>query len=185
MISTSNMVLLPNPQQILIAGPIVRLSPDLVSATGEESIRKVYGGAEPWERDPFFQRVEGGEFIEGNIASLPTKEGLRVRRIMSGPFGRKYLLDQQSIFKDCVNNNLDEMVEMAKDDGVVDFYYLSRLYAFEVVSTRCPLQEVTLDLVAVGGCYKAEGEKLTIPECDIANRTPFSMVFPSRDVTKK
>jgi hypothetical protein len=168
-----------------MSGPVVRLSPDTVSASGEESIRKLYGGAEPWERDPFFRRAQGGEFTEGNIASLRMKEGLRVRRLMSAPFGRKYLLDSQSIFKECVNNSLDEMLEMAKDDGIVDFYYLSRLYAFEVVSINYALQDLTLDLVAVGGCYKPEGEKLTIAECDIAKKTPFSMVFPSQNVTQR
>ena len=119
---------------LLIAGPVVRLAPNLVSASGMESIRKIYGGSDLWERDPLFVAGQGGEFREGNIASVPMKEGLRIRKLMSAPFGRKYLLDQQAVFKGCVDKATDEIVRLGRDgDGVVDLYNVARLYAFAVV----------------------------------------------------
>jgi hypothetical protein len=102
-----------------------------------ESIRKIYG-ADMWERDPLFRRGQGGEFKEGNIASVPMKEGLKMRRLMSAPFGRKYLLDQQGVFKSCVDKTINEIGRLAgetddDDDGIVDLYNVARLYAFSVV----------------------------------------------------
>jgi hypothetical protein len=102
-----------------------------------ESIRKIYG-ADMWERDPLFRRGQGGEFKEGNIASVPMKEGLKMRRLMSAPFGRKYLLDQQGVFKSCVDKTINEIGRLAGEtddhgDGIVDLYIVARLYAFTVV----------------------------------------------------
>ena len=98
-----------------------------------ESIKKIYG-PDLWERDPFFKKGQGGEFTEGNLAAVPMKEGLKMRRLMSAPFGRKYLLDQQFVFKGCVDKTMDEIVRLGGENGgVVDLYDVTRMFSFAVV----------------------------------------------------
>ena len=98
-----------------------------------ESIKKIYG-PDLWEGDPFFKKGQGGEFTEGNLAAVPMKEGLKMRRLMSAPFGRKYLLDQQFVFKGCVDKTMDEIVRLGgENEGVVDLYDVARKFSFSVV----------------------------------------------------
>jgi hypothetical protein len=111
----------------------VRLSPTMVSVSGMDSIKKLYGTS-TLERDEQMKGAFGGEFAEGNIGSLPPKEAVKVRRLISPPFGRKFLQDQQHVFKNCVNKALKKISRMSEDDGTLDYYYISKLYAFEVIS---------------------------------------------------
>ena len=171
----------PQISTILTLGPIVRLAPNLVSASGMESIKKIYG-QDMWERDPFFQQIQGGEFTEGNLAVVPMKEGLKMRRLMSAPFGRKYLLDQQFVFKSCVDKTMDEIVRLgAENGGVVDLYNVSRMYSFAVVGELSDFEMLTVDVVAVGGCYKPEGETVTLEEIDNTKKVPLALVSPFQD----
>jgi hypothetical protein len=145
-----------------------------------ESIRKIYG-ADMWERDPLFRKAQGGEFTEGNIASASMKEGSKIRKLMSAPFGRKYLLDQQAVFKSCVDKTMDEIVRLGSlqdDGGAVDLYNVARVYAFMVVGTLSRFWFfLTVDVVAVGGCYKPEGQTITMEEIDTAKKAPLGLVF--------
>jgi hypothetical protein len=134
MISTRNMVSLPFFHAILTLGPIVRLAPNLVSATGIDSVKKIYG-AELWERDPrpVFQKIQG-EFMEGDLAGGSMKEGLKMRGLMAASFGLKDLLEQEIVVKGCVDKAMEEIVRLgAENGGVVDLYNVSRLYSFSVV----------------------------------------------------
>jgi hypothetical protein len=101
-----------------------------------ESIQKLYGGHEPFEREPEFRHIMGGEFTTGNIGSLPSREALKVRRLISVPFGRKFLLDQQKPFKECVDQSISRIEKLAEnEDGVVDICSITKLFAFDVLST--------------------------------------------------
>jgi hypothetical protein len=114
----------------------VRLSPNEVSVTGTDSIQKLYGGHEPFEREPEFRHIMGGEFADGNIGSLRSREALKVRRLISAPFGRKFLLDQQNLFRECVNENIRRIERLVEDEGeVVDICSVTKLFAFDVLST--------------------------------------------------
>jgi cytochrome P450 len=116
-------------------GPIVRLAPNMVSVSGIDSIKLLYGTS-ALDRDKMMKGTFGGEFAEGNIGSLPPQEAIKVRRLISPPFGRKFLQDQQHVFKECVNKALNKITRMSQDgEGVVDFYYIAKLYAFEVISS--------------------------------------------------
>ena len=99
---------------------------------------------------------------------------------MSAPFGRKYLLDQQAVFKSCVDKTMDEIVKLGSlqdDGGAVDLYNVARLYAFMVVGTLSRvLVFLTVDVVAVGGCYKPEGQTITMEEIDTAKKAPLGGV---------
>jgi hypothetical protein len=135
MISTRNTVSLPFFHAILTLGPIVRLAPNLVSATGIDSVKKIYG-AELWERDPrpVFQKIQGGEFMEGNLAGGSMTEGLKMRRLLAASFGLKDLLDREFVVKGCVAKTMEEIGRLgAENGGVVDLYNVSRLYSFSVV----------------------------------------------------
>ena len=81
------------------------------------------------ERGPEQRMILAGEFPCGNIGSLPSREALNARRILSAPFGRKFLLDHQHMVKTCVNKTLQKILKFAYDDNcIVDFYH-SRKYS--------------------------------------------------------
>jgi hypothetical protein len=157
-------------------GPIVRLAPNIVSVSGIDSIKLLYGTS-ALDRDETIKGAFGGEFAEGNIGSLPPQESIKMRRLISPPFGRKFLQDQQHIFKDCVNKALNKITRMSKDEGgVVDFYYVAKLYAFEVISSSPFDGAEESDVVACGGCYKADGMEMTMAEYKLASETALGFV---------
>ena len=71
-----------------------------------------------------------------NLVGIPGfREAMRMRRLMGAPFARKFLLDQEYLFKKCVKNTLDNINKIClTNDGVVDIHRQNKLYAFDVIS---------------------------------------------------
>ena len=59
-----------------------------------------------------------------------------MRRLIGGPFSRKFLFDQVDIFKDCVKRLLDDIERLrGENDERVEVLMEFRKYALDVVST--------------------------------------------------
>ena len=74
---------------------------------------------------------------------------------------------------------MDEIVRLGSlqdDGGAVDLYNVARVYAFMVVGTCSCLAFLMVDVVAVGGCYKPEGQTITMEEIDTAKKAPLGLV---------
>lgn len=128
-------------------GPVVRLSPTLVDAQLSEVTRDGWRGHNPdrmiWDKDPYFRRVARMGMKVDNLVGIPgLRNAMRMRRLMAAPFARKFLLDQEYIFKACIEKSIEDINRIAAaNDGVVDIHLANKSYAFDVISTRSPFSE--------------------------------------------
>lgn len=126
---------------VLIKGPVVRLSPTLVDAQLPDVIRDGWKGHNPnkmvWDKDPYFRSIARMGMKVDNLVSIPgLRDAMRMRRLMGAPFARKFLLDQEYIFKSSIKKSIENIDRIASaNDGVVDIHRSNKLYAFDVIST--------------------------------------------------
>jgi hypothetical protein len=107
-----------------LPGPVVRLSPDAADISSIDATQEIFAGANgkpPWPKSPDFSRMmRGGQKVE-NILSMPSvREALRMRRLIGTPFARKFLLDQEYIFKKCTKRMIEKVERMQQREGKVD-----------------------------------------------------------------
>lgn len=71
-----------------------------------------------------------------NLVSIQNaREGLRMRRLMGPPFARKFLLDQENIFKDCTKRMIDGVNRLrVMNDNLVDMAIEFKKYTLDVMS---------------------------------------------------
>ena len=62
------------------------------------------------------------------------REALRMRRLIGTPFARKFLLDQEHIFKDCTKKMMRILEEYNIRDGTVDVANHFMKYSFDLLS---------------------------------------------------
>jgi len=63
------------------------------------------------------------------------REGLRLRRLVGPPFGKKFLLEQEQVFKDCTKRMMERINELRiLNDNKVDLLLEGKNYAMDVVS---------------------------------------------------
>src|SRR5579859_3803958 len=124
----------------LSPGPVVRLSPTSLDAQLLDVTQDGWKGRNakkiPWDKDPWFQHLARMGMKVDNLVGIPGfREAMRMRRLMGAPFARKFLLDQEYLFKNCVKNTLDNINKIClTNDGVVDIHRQNKLYAFDVIS---------------------------------------------------
>jgi hypothetical protein len=130
-----------HPQEIsLIVGPVVRLSATSLDAqllnVSQDGWKGHNANKMPWNKDPWFQRLARMGMKVDNLVGIPGfREAMRMRRLMGAPFGRKFLLDQEYIFKNCVKSAIENIDRIASaNNGVVDIHRQNKLYAFDVIS---------------------------------------------------
>jgi hypothetical protein len=120
-------------------GPVLRLAPDRIDVQLPGIDEEAWGGHNetklPWDKEPAFCRsVRCGMEVE-NIVSLPrAREALKMRRLMGPPFARKFLLDQEEIFKRCVERTINNINELCASGANVDVQLEFKKYALDVVS---------------------------------------------------
>jgi hypothetical protein len=89
----------------------------------------------PWDKDPeFCHMVRCGMEID-NVLSMPrARDALRLRRLIGTPFAKKFLLDQEHIFKNCAKKMIDNLERLrAKDDNKVDVSFQFMQYSFDLL----------------------------------------------------
>lgn len=71
-----------------------------------------------------------------NIVSIAgPREASRMRRLMGMPFAKKFLLDQEHIFKQCTKKVIDNLDRLsATHDGRVDVALQFMKYSFDLLS---------------------------------------------------
>ena len=115
-----------------------------------EIAQNAWGGQnetrQPWNKDPFFCNMASFGLKVQNLVSIPgPREGMRMRRLIGGPFSRKFLFDQEYIFKACVKRFLDSIERVRGDsDAGVEVLLEFRKYAIDIVSTVPALILLTL-----------------------------------------
>jgi hypothetical protein len=90
----------------------------------------------PWGKDPeFCSLARFGMKIENVLSMAHARDALRQRRLIGAPFAKKFLLDQEHIFKKCtikMMENLDRIC--GSNDGKVDINLQFMKYTFDLIS---------------------------------------------------
>jgi len=125
---------------ILRSGPVVRIAPNKIDVNLPEVAGEGWGGQNktrlPWDRDPDFCRLARfGMKIDNILSMAHARDALRQRRLVGAPFAKKFLLDQEHIFKKYTQKMIDELERLREcNDGKVDMNLQFMKYAFELTS---------------------------------------------------
>ena len=125
---------------MLTSGPVVRLGPDMVDILSPEATFQGWGGKTdtklPWDKDPSFcEAVRGGLDVDNVLSIQTAKESQRMRRLVGPPFAKKFLLDQEQIFKSCAKTLIINIENRRKEQSnKVDVTVEFRKYAFDILS---------------------------------------------------
>ena len=115
-----------------------------------------------------------------NLVSIPgTREALRLKRLMSPPFARKFLLDQEQRFKKSVKRVIGRLKEGMTEEGKVDVHRQFKLYVFDIIS-YCPCRKILMVAeFAFGGYFKGSSSDglMGAPEVDLLENFALSNVF--------
>jgi hypothetical protein len=121
-------------------GPVLRLAPDIIDVTLPEAAFKAWGGQNPtklpWNKEPEFCDIVRVGLKVDNIVSIADARGaLHIRRLVGGPFAKKFLLDQEEIFKHCTKKLIEKLDRLrASQDDNVDVALQFKKYAFDILS---------------------------------------------------
>jgi cytochrome P450 len=121
-------------------GPVVRFAPHRVDVQHPEIATDAWGGHNdsklPWDKDPTLCRMLRFGMKGDNLVSTQNaRAGLRLRRLMGPPFARKFLLDQESIFKNCTKRMIERLTQLrAIADDAVDMATEFKKFTLDVTS---------------------------------------------------
>jgi len=121
-------------------GPVLRLAPTKVDIQLLKASQDAWAGHNPkhlpWDKEQALVNSERYWLKVDNVVSLKrAKDALKMRRIMGKPFARKFLQDQEEIFKEGTIKFLERVENLRKSqDGKVDIYAEFGLYAFDVLT---------------------------------------------------
>lgn len=82
--------------------------------------------------------VRAGMRSDNVLSTQNFKDAMRVRRLIGTPFAKKFLLDQEHIFKDCTVKMMRILEEYRVRDGPVDVANHFMKYSFDLLS-KSPL----------------------------------------------
>jgi hypothetical protein len=112
-----------------------------VDVQPHEIAQNAWGGLNeahlPWHKDKMLcDMARFGLKCDNLVTIAGPREGLRMRRLIGGPFSRKFLFDQEDIFKGSVMRFLDGLERSrGENDGGVEMLLEYRKYSLDVVST--------------------------------------------------
>lgn len=95
-----------------------------------------------WDKDPFLSKVARmGMKAENVVSTSDSRESVRLRRPMSHPFARKFLLDHEVIFKNCVNRTMNSLDGVTQgNECSMDMWLEYKKYALDVISNALRLK---------------------------------------------
>ena len=142
----------------LTTGPVVRLAPDIVDVQSVDAAQHAWAGIHPhlpWDKDPDFCRmVRAGQRSDNVLSTQKAKDAMRVRRLVGTPFAKKFLLDQEEIFKRCTKKMMRVLEEASERDGTVDVMNHFMKYSFDLLSCTPPFgRDVDGSGVCVWGVF--------------------------------
>lgn len=116
----------------------MRVSPNVVGVTGQDAIRRIYGGTRPYAKDArladLFSMCRPAH---PNVAGIQdASQAMKRRRVISAAFSNKFLNDNEFIFAD-IARTLGTKVHKAceTNNGIIDIMRAYRESATEVIST--------------------------------------------------
>jgi hypothetical protein len=119
---------------------VIRLAPDFLDVTTVDAAQQAWAGIHPklpWDKSPeFCQMVRGGMKVDNVLSTSSAKQALKIRRLIGTPFARKFLLDQEDIFKASTEKMIQLLETAMVRDGQVDALRHFMQYALDLLSTH-------------------------------------------------
>jgi len=165
-------------------GPVVRLSPHLVAVLHVEAALQAFAGQNEtkfvWDKDPANCRAVRGGLKVDNVLSISTsKESQRMRRLVGPPFAKKFLLDQEQVFKDCTKRMIQRIKSLSEHDTRIDVLVEYQNYALDVLSMESFAVILIEAEFAFGGYFKGAASTSGVSVAMLAEEVPIGNVMPS------
>lgn len=118
------------------------MSPHVVDVQFVKVAYEAWGGQndtrQPWDQDPMMSSAGRLGFNADNLFSTTNaRAGMRLRRLVGPPFAKKFLQDQEQIFKECTKRAIEKIKRLAeRNDNKVETLIEFKNYAMDVVSMR-------------------------------------------------
>ena len=117
----------------------MRLAPDTLDISSADAAQEIWaGGANgklPWPKTEDFSRMmRGGQRVENILSMRHIRDALRLRRMIGTPFARKFLLDQEYIFKQSTKKMIEKLDRVRTRDGKVDVAHEFMNYSCDLLS---------------------------------------------------
>jgi len=78
--------------------------------------------------------MRGGQRVENILSMRHIRDALRLRRMIGTPFARKFLLDQEYIFKQSTKKMIENLEMVRSRDGKVDVAHEFMNYSCDLLS---------------------------------------------------
>jgi cytochrome P450 len=120
---------------------VLRVGPNHLDIQSAELTLEAWGGhnptGKPWKKDPELVKMMRGGMPVDNIASVVEfRDAMRFRRLMGGPFTKKFIRDQEHLIRVCVQRMMDRLEKLrVENNGVVEVFDEFTEYAFDALST--------------------------------------------------
>jgi hypothetical protein len=121
-------------------GPVIRIGPGMIDVQLSEVTIQGWGGQNksnlPWDKEPELCKIFRANMPVDNIVSIASaRESKRIRRLVGPPFAKKFLADQEEVFKNCTKRVFEKIDNLRiKNDNKVDMFQMFKEYALDVIS---------------------------------------------------
>jgi len=171
---------------LLRQGPVLRLAPQVIDAQFPEVAYQAWGGQneskQPWDQDATMSSAGRLGFKVDNLFSTTkAREGMRLRRLVGPPFAKKFLQEQEEIFKDCAKRMIEKVkVMIGSGHNKVDLLLEYKNYAMDVVSISSCLTRIMLAEFSFGGYFKEGSIRPGVTSIQLIEEVPLASVLSSR-----
>jgi len=161
-------------------GPIVRLTPQRVAVLHPEAALRAFTGQNEskliWDKDPANCRaVRGGLNVDNVLSISGPKASQRMRRLVGAPFAKKFLFDQEHVFKDCTKRMTERISKLCEGDPRVDVLVEYKNYALDILSTSLGVILIIAEF-AFGGYFKGASNTSGVSVTRLAEEVPMANV---------
>ena len=119
----------------LTSGPLIRLSPKLISVQGTEAIQAIYDTSSKWTKPPQATINTFSQITNHGVLHASTLDDVKCRHILSPSFSSEVIETQQHVISNCADTALTVTdIACESEEGKVDVLQIARTYAFDVIS---------------------------------------------------
>lgn len=98
-----------------------------------------------------------------------------MRRLVGAPFAKKFLLDQEHLFKDCTKRMTERISKLCEGDPRVDVLVEYKNYALDILSTSLGVILIIAEF-AFGGYFKGASNTSGVSVTRLAEEVPMANV---------
>lgn len=122
-------------------GPVIRIGPGMIDVQLSEVTIQGWGGQNEsklsWNKESELCKIFRDCMPVDNIVSIASaRESKRIRRLVGPSFAKKFLADQEEVFKSCIKVCSRKSIPnlRIKNDNKFDIFQVFKEYALDVIS---------------------------------------------------